>query len=70
MSVGSEATNQQGVDDSSNDALVIVDDAHSGFPPGQSPSPSTSPICLLLKHSHELTVKYKQKLQAIFKIIV
>ena len=36
MSVGSEATNQQGVDDSSNDALVIVDDAHSGFPPGQS----------------------------------
>ena len=39
MSVGSEATNQQGVDDSSNDALVIVDDAHSGFPPGQSPPP-------------------------------
>jgi hypothetical protein len=34
MSVGSEATNQQGIDDSSNDALVIVDDAHSGFPPG------------------------------------
>ena len=61
MSVGSEATNQQGVDDSSNDALVIVDDAHSGFPPGQSSPPlphSASPICLLLKHSHELTSEY------------
>ena len=46
MSVGSEATNQQGVDDSSNDALVIVDDAHSGFPPGQSspPSPTLPPL--------------------------
>lgn len=32
MSVGSEATNQQAVDDSSNDALVIVDDSH--YPPG------------------------------------
>lgn len=31
MSVGSEATNQQAVDDSSNDALVIVDDSH--YPP-------------------------------------
>lgn len=45
MSVGSEATNQQGVDDSSNDALVIVDDAHSGFPPGQS-FPPPPPLCL------------------------
>lgn len=34
MSVGSEATNQQAVDDSSNDALVIVDDSHSNFSPG------------------------------------
>lgn len=33
MSVGSEATNQQAVDDSSNDALVIVDDSHSNFSP-------------------------------------
>ena len=70
MSVGSEATNQQGVDDSSNDALVIVDDAHSGFPPGQSPPPSASPLCLLLKHSHKLTGEYKLLMQTVFKIIV
>ena len=70
MSVGSEATNQQGVDDSSNDALVIVDDAHSGFPPGQSPPHSASLVCLLLKRSHEHTVQYILLMQTVFKIPV
>lgn len=45
MSVGSEMTglSQLGAqDDSSNDALVIVDDAHNSFPPGEDNGPDVA----------------------------
>ena len=35
MSVGSESTSMMNQDDSNDGGLVIVDDAHTLFPPGR-----------------------------------
>ena len=52
LSMGSENTNQSvslslGLDDSSNDALVIVDDQHNTFPPGTPPVSGSNTVCLI-----------------------